>query len=233
MIQRRKSDSGIRIPDTKAEHIRLKKGRSFAISLGMAGQIVQFRISVKRTLPQVWRVLQLMENSSLRTLRLSICGVLGWIYSDDSKFLIGEELYGDPEFDAASDGWLDDSKVKLGNIIKKNPHFEFVCGFDSNWVCLVELEDLSNAKINYRYPYCTAGENLAPPEDCEDVASFELYKYIVSDPKSGEHRSLKQMHSIFYGKKPFNPLGFNREYANRGRLHSRRWSRTQKGPDPI
>lgn len=190
----------------------------------MASQIVQLAISVKGTSPEVWRVIQLMESSSLRNLRFSICTLMGWIYSDDSTFLAGDEIFGDPEFDYAENGWKDDSKVTLGKIIKKHPRFEFVCGLNKNWICTVEFENLTKAKIDYRYPYCIAGENLAPPEDCEDRTSFEIFKSIIISPKSEEYLRLKRMHTDYNGRKPFNALGFNRKFINQGKLHSRRWT---------
>lgn len=189
----------------------------------MAGQVVQFRISVNQTTPEVWRVVQVLEGSSLRTLKFSICEMLDWLDTENSKFLIGEEAFGDPESEFAERAWKDDSKVALRKIIKMKRRFEFVCGWNRLWKCTVEFEGLSKPKVDYRYPYCIAGEILAPSE-YEGSASYEIFKKRIAEVNSDEYWSRKQLHKATYGRKPFNPLGFNRKYTNMGKIQSRKWA---------
>ena len=69
------------------------------------------RIKFENRTAEGWRVIQDLEGSSLRTLKYSICETLDWLDSENSTFLIGAEVFCDPESEFADKGWTDDSKV--------------------------------------------------------------------------------------------------------------------------
>ncbi len=98
------------------------------IEVSMFQRVVQLKIILNSTNPEVWRRVQIMEGSSLRTLHYLIQDVFWWKGDHSYVFKIGEDEYSDTEFDTGQ-GWLDDSKFKVGKIIEAHPEFEFIYDF--------------------------------------------------------------------------------------------------------
>lgn len=83
----------------------------------MFQRVVQLKIILNNTNPEVWRRVQIMEGSSLRTLHYLIQDVFWWKGFHSYMFKIGDNEYSDIEFDTGQ-GWLDDSKFKVGKICR-------------------------------------------------------------------------------------------------------------------
>jgi hypothetical protein len=82
-------------------------------------QVVQLKITLENTSPEVWRSIQIFENSSLRTLHYAIQDIFWWKGYHSYLFKIGDDEYSDPDINLEFEGWLDDSKYKIGAITKK------------------------------------------------------------------------------------------------------------------
>jgi hypothetical protein len=145
----------------------------------MKSQAIQLKIILTGTNPIIWRRIHILANSSLRTLQYTIADVMEWKYMHLYIFLIGEDEYGDPDLDSEFEGWLDDSKMTVGRIVKNYQEFKFVYDFEDNWTHQVIFEDILDADINEQYPVCVSGENASPPEDCGGVHGFEEFKKSV------------------------------------------------------
>jgi hypothetical protein len=80
---------------------------------GTAPEVIQLRIELEGTKPLVWQRLQILANSSLKTLQYAINDVMEWHCSHLYVFEIGEDRYGDTELDLDFDDWIEDSKTPL------------------------------------------------------------------------------------------------------------------------
>ncbi len=138
------------------------------------------------------------------------------------KFNIGEDPYGDLEFDHEFEGWLDDSKMTVGRAIKINPKFEFIYDFGDWWSHLIEFEDRFEANVNEHYPVCVTGENAAPPEDCGGIAGFEEYKNSTPTVKFPKPKSVFDSIEILRREDVFDPTFFDIIAINEIRLGRRR-----------
>lgn len=187
----------------------------------MPTKAVQFKIILKGTTPVVWRRIQVLENSSLRTLQYAICDVMAWKYMHLYMFKIDAEQYGDPEYDYDLDGWLDDSKNTIKKIIKKNTEFEFIYDFGDYWEHQIVFEDVCDVKVDERYPVCLAGENAAPPDDCGGPHGFEEFKKAVANPKDGRHQEFTDWYKL-WDRRPFDSNFFDMEWVNDVKLGRRR-----------
>ena len=106
----------------------------------MLPRAVQLKISLDETDPSVWRRVLILENSSLRTLRYAIQDVFWWKGYHSYVFEIDGGEYSDPEIDAEFEGWLDDSKYKVGKIVEKHSEFKFIYDFGDWWAHRIEFE---------------------------------------------------------------------------------------------
>lgn len=187
-------------------------------------EAVQCRIELEGTTPLVWRRIHVLANSSLRTLQYAICDVMDWKGYHLYQFHIGDDQYGDPDCDREFDGWLDDSKMTIGRVAKKNSEFKFIYDFGDNWQHRVVIEDVFPVKSGERYPVCVAGENAAPPEDCGGVDGFEEFKRRTKSIKFRKPRNALDALKISCGEDGFDPTFFDLKLINQIKLKRRRVS---------
>lgn len=128
-----------------------------------------------------------MEGSSMRTLHYLIQDVFWWKGYHSYMFKAGEDEFSDPEFDHGQ-GWLDDSKVKVGKIAEKFPEFEFVYDFGDWWSHKIVFEGFVEVDPKEKYPVCIDGKNAAPPEDVGGPPGFEEFKSAIKDKKHERHQ---------------------------------------------
>lgn len=188
----------------------------------MKTQAVQLKIVLTGTNPQVWRRIHILSTSSLRTLQYAISDVMEWNYMHLYKFIIGEDEYGDPEFDYDFSGWLDDSKMTVGRIIKKNQQFEFIYDFGDNWSHQIIIEDIFDADSRERYPVCISGENASPPEDCGGIYGFEEFKMSTPIIKKRKPKNVLDSLDIMRTQSGFDPHFFDLIRINEIKLGRRR-----------
>lgn len=164
----------------------------------------------------------MLANSSLRSLQYAISDVIGWKSMHLYVFAIGEQRFGDPEYDYEFDGWLDDSKMTIGRVSRKFAEFEFIYDFGDEWCHRVTIEDVFPADLDEKYPVCVAGENSGPPEDCGGVAGFEAFKQSAKIIKRRKPRGMIEMLRNLDQSKGFDPTFFDLNSVNKLRLHRRR-----------
>lgn len=164
----------------------------------------------------------MLSNSSLRTLQYAICDVLEWKGTHLYQFQIGEELFGDPDCDLEFEGWLDDSKMSLGRVAKRNLEFEFIYDFGDQWQHRIILEDVFPADKKQRYPVCVGGENAGPPEDCGGVAGFEEFKSSTKIVKYRKSRNVLDSLTLLHDSDGFDPTFFDLKFVNEIKLKRRR-----------
>lgn len=150
---------------------------------------VQLKITLDQTEPKVWRKIQILEGASLRTLHYAIQDVFGWKGYHSYMFKIDGEEYSDPDLDCG-EGWLDDSKYKIGTVVEKHPTFEFVYDFGDWWSHQINFEGLVDADMDEKYPVCIGGKFSAPPEDCGGPHGYEEFKEAMNNKKHPRHEEL-------------------------------------------
>ncbi|MDZ4662952.1 MAG: plasmid pRiA4b ORF-3 family protein [Pseudomonadota bacterium] len=180
----------------------------------MLARAVQLKISLDDTNPSIWRRILILENSSLRTLRYAIQDVFWWKGYHSYLFEIDGKKYSDPEIDMEFEGWLDDSKYKVGKIVEKHSEFKFIYDFGDWWSHNITFEKFIDADLTEKYPVCVDGEYSAPPEDWGGPHGFEEFKKAVSNPKNKNHKEMVGWYSeTNYGRK-YNSKSFDLEFMN-------------------
>ncbi len=153
----------------------------------MFQRAVQLKIILQNTKPEIWRRVQIMEGSSLRTLHYLIQDVFWWKGYHSYMFKAGEDEFSDPEFDDGQ-GWFDDSKFKIGKVVEKFPEFEFIYDFGDWWSHKIIFESFVEVDPKEKYPVCIDGKNAAPPEDVGGPPGFEEFKTAIKDQKHERHQ---------------------------------------------
>ena len=119
----------------------------------MFQRVIQLKIILNNTNPEVWRRVQIMEGSSLRTLHYLIQDVFWWKGYHSYMFKIGEA----------------------------HPEFEFIYDFGDWWSHKVIFEGFLKADAEEKYPVCVGGKYAGPPEDVGGPPGFEEFKAAIED----------------------------------------------------
>lgn len=180
----------------------------------MLQRAIQLKIILDNTKPEVWRTVQIMQGSSLRTLHYLIQDIFWWKGYHSYLFKVGVDEYSDPEMDTEFEGWLDDSKAKVGKIVEKHPEFEFIYDFGDWWSHKVIFEGFVEASLSEKYPVCIDGKNAAPPEDVGGPPGFEEFKAAIKNKKHDRHQEFLDWYDGGYFQKEFKADWFDLQITN-------------------
>lgn len=179
----------------------------------MYQRAVQLKIILENTKPEVWRRVLIIEGSSLRTLHYLIQDVFWWKGYHSYMFKIGDDEFSDPEFDDGQ-GWLDDSKSKIGKVVEKFSEFNFIYDFGDWWSHKIIFEGFVEVDLKEKYPVCIDGKNAAPPEDVGGPPGFEEFKTAIKDKKHERHEEFLEWYDGGMFQKDFKANWFDLEITN-------------------
>ncbi|HTV85971.1 MAG TPA: plasmid pRiA4b ORF-3 family protein [Dyella sp.] len=171
--------------------------------------VLHLRIDLDRTMPLVWRRIEIPASSTFWDLHVAIQDAFGWLDYHAHEFEVGPITIGVPDEFADKDmapGWTVPLSVHFGRIRT----LTYLYDFGDDWHHTIHLEEVRDADGG-PYPRCLTGENATPPEDCGGVYGFEQLKEALTKPKSAKFREmrdwLKNNHAKVYW--PFDPLAFD------------------------
>ena len=148
----------------------------------------QLKISLNGAKPPIWRRLLIADSVSLDQFHDAIQIAMGWTDSHLHQFVAGGDCYGMPDADFDDLDMLDESRFKLGQIIKKEKDsiiYEY--DFGDGWEHKITLEKILPFDPKAILPNCVAGEGACPPEDVGGIWGYHEFLEALGDPKHPEH----------------------------------------------
>jgi hypothetical protein len=173
-------------------------------------KILQFKISLKRSNPKIWRRFQIENNLMFFDLHLVIQGVMGWTNTHLYQFVYEKNSYiGNPEmldyYDVSDDKitelsvFFDKSKMKI--------LYEY--DFGDDWVHELVLEKILDKNDIQQYPICLEGELACPIEDSGGIFGYYNLMEKYNNSKDDEHSD-----TVEWVGEDFNPEFFDIESVN-------------------
>lgn len=175
---------------------------------------MQFKITLQRTDPLVWRRIEVPRSYSFWDLHVAIQDSMGWLdcHLHDFQFRTGREpiRIGIPD-EEDPQGVLPGWRVKITDYFDKSGALAvYEYDFGDCWLHDVAFEELGDVEPGVKYPRCIGGEHACPPEDC---GSIDGYMELVRILKNPRHREYKSMVSWLRGHLkdywPFDPHAFD------------------------
>jgi len=166
--------------------------------------VYQFKITLKGSIPPIWRRIQVPENYSFWDLHVAIQDSMGWKDCHLHEFSItstvenGKEVCIGIPYEDNVDKVLKGWNVKIVTIFHLVGEAEYVYDFGDCWRHLVKLEKILPCEPGIKYPVCIDGERACPPEDSHGIDGYELLLEILNDPKHPQYKDMKE----WVGKKP-------------------------------
>lgn len=177
--------------------------------------IYQLKITLINSNPDIWRRILVSSEYNLPQLHDVIQIAMGWDNSHLHSFRIDGKLYQEKFDDGLDDQlepYLDETKFKIKQILKKNSEILYTYDFGDNWKHEIIVEDILQ-ESEFKPPFCVKSAGACPPEDCGGISSYYNSLEILSDPENPEYEEIKEwMEDRCYNRKR-SLKDINRELA--------------------
>ncbi|MBK7781000.1 MAG: plasmid pRiA4b ORF-3 family protein [Ardenticatenia bacterium] len=155
--------------------------------------IFQFKITLKRSKPPIWRRVLMSSAGSPADLHEVIQRSMGWYDVHLHEFDVGGLRVGvpDPDWD---DGEVEhEAKFPLRKVFgAPKTKVLYTYDFGDDWEHVVLLEAILPADPTCVLPRCIAGARARPPEDVGGIWGYEEAPASLKDPADPEHASWKE-----------------------------------------
>lgn len=171
--------------------------------------LYEIRVQLQEIEPPIWRILWVRPQTRLARLHKIIQTSMGWTNSHLHLFEIGDELYGEGDFDWEIDV-QDYYAVKLEDVFRKG-RTSFVYEYDmgDSWrhdiTLLGNVEAEPGVKIT-----CIGGARACPHEDCGGDSGYYQVLEALADPDHEDHEMMRE-----WAGKRYDPEVFDLEKVNR------------------
>jgi hypothetical protein len=170
---------------------------------------LQFKITLKRSDPKIWRRFHIDDSLTFYDLHLVIQNLMGWTNSHLYEFVYERNsTIGDPEL-LDRDDVADAKDVKLSAIFDKpKMQIQYEYDFGDSWNHELVLEKIADKNPEQIYPVCLAGELNCSPEDCGGIHGFYQNLEILKNKKHPEYHDTKEWMG------DYDPLDFDLQALN-------------------
>jgi len=150
-------------------------------------QIVQLKVTLKRSKPPIWRRLLVSEHTNLLELHKIIQESMGWENCHLHQFIIDRDYYSAP----GMDDWIqvnDEKNFFLADIISSGrKRFKYEYDFGDSWLHEIVIEKIIPADPKMKYPICVKAKRACPPEDVGGVWGYAIFLEALNDPDHEDH----------------------------------------------
>ncbi len=145
-------------------------------------KVYQFKITLEKIKPPIWRRIQALETNTFWDLHVAIQDAMGW--SDEHPHMFEMKRPGTktpvlirimPETDifARKGEVFDERKEKIRDwFVKVKQSATYIYDFGDEWKHTIRLEKILPREKDKKYPICIAGERACPPEDSGGVWGY-------------------------------------------------------------
>ena len=179
-----------------------------------APRTFQFKISLKRSRPLIWRRILVAAETPLDLLHLILQRTMGWSNVHLHDFLIGKEYYGDPAVDNVL-GFKNECDYSIGQLLKE-PGGKFVYEYDfgDDWEHEITFEKIVPNQARTPSPHCVGGARACPPEECGGIWSYYRLLKIIKDKKHPEYTTTRGWFGYDFDPEEFNLDAINKQLAD-------------------
>ena len=186
-------------------------------------QILQFKVTLARILPPVWRRVQIASETRLSGLHEILQTAFGWMDCHMHYFTINGQFYEEPDPED-DEKIVDESSVYVGSVAKPGDKFAYEYDPGDDWNHIVEYEQIVKHEKGAKYPRCVDGARAAPPDDCGGTDRyFDLLEALRNpSPKTAEF--VEWAHNRVgghYDPEHFDINAVNRQFRRLARAYTR------------
>jgi len=181
--------------------------------------VYQFKISLKRSKPLIWRRIQVPETYSFWDLHVAIQDAMGWYDCHLHEFQMVNPKTGEKANIGIPDEFYDreilpEWKQNISDYVSlENSAIDYEYDFGDGWKHKIQLEKILPREQGVTYPRCLKGKRACPPEDCGGVWGYEEFLEAIKDPDHPEHREkLAWLIGDWDDEEALGPVNFHPEH---------------------
>jgi hypothetical protein len=178
--------------------------------------VYQFKISLCKIEPTIWRRIQVPEKYSFWDLHVAIQDVMGWLdyhlhaFRFRPKHKKNKIEIGIPVDDFGTDAVIAGWEVPVRTYFTEPGQIiPYLYDFGDSWNHEILFEGILLKTKGEKYPKCLDGERACPPEDCGGISGYYRFISVLKGPKNNEYKeyvSWLKGHAINYF--PYDPDAF-------------------------
>lgn len=177
-------------------------------------KIIQLKIVLDETKPEIWRRIQVESNITFMELHHAIQIAMGWENCHLFEFKVNSYRisYDSEKLFEDDDAVIDANSVILESVLTESKEkFIYEYDFGDYWVHKITVEKLLPKDNSIKYPICIGGALACPHEDSGGVYGYYEKLEIIKNPEHPEYKEIRK----WLGAK-FNPEYFDIEKTNKG-----------------
>jgi hypothetical protein len=144
--------------------------------------------------PQIWREIELDQNTSLSDLHKILQTVMGWTNSHLHQFRKGNTYYTDTDFEEYTrEDVVDYKDFHISDLLKKkNDKMMYEYDFGDGWEHYIELLEVGAGEEGILYPRCVAGDKSCPAEDSGGILGYQEMLKILKNKGHADYDSIRE-----------------------------------------
>lgn len=198
-----------------ADWIPKRPNVTTTINMAASSDIIyQFKISLKRSKPPIWRRIQVPSTYSFFDMHAVIQNAMGWLGGHLHEFnmkhpVTGQKIHiGEPRAGFGPEVFSEDHAQIGQYFIAEKQKAIYLYDFGDGWYHDIVLEKILTSEVNVHYPRCIAGKRACPPEDCGGVDGYAELLYILANPEHQQYQDKKEWMEEM-GLEDFDPEKFD------------------------
>lgn len=164
-------------------------------------QVLQFKITLLDTKPEIWRRIQIAETATFWDLHVALQNVMGWEDCHVHMFTVfncdktTKDAHWRPIADIGvphefNPDVLPDWDIKVADYLDSDSKILYEYDFGDSWIHQIEFEGYFERITGQRYPQCLDGAMSCPPEDIGGIGGYYNFVEIMSNKKHPEYRDM-------------------------------------------
>lgn len=180
--------------------------------------ILQLRINLESTNPEIYRQVQVLESTSFFELHHIIQIAMGWTTSHMHEFIVNGYHIGTPGEGYKNSKFeteiLNDMELTLKLVgISAGDEFEYEYDFGDGWKHKITVEKVLEKDSATVYPLCIDGQLSCPSEDCGGIHGFYNMLAIIKNKTHPEYKETVQWLGKTYDPNKFEITTVNKKLS--------------------
>ena len=178
-------------------------------------KIYQFKITLEKIKPPIWRRIQVPETYTFWDLHVAIQDAMGWrdehlhmfeMKHPATKIRVSIKVFPERDIFAGKGEVFDERKEKIRDwFVNQGQSATHIYDFGDGWRHTIKLEKILPRERGKRYPVCIAGDRACPPEDSGGVWGYMRILEILRNPDHPEYDEISEWVGEDFDPERFNP----------------------------
>jgi hypothetical protein len=184
-------------------------------------RITRLRVTIDEIAPAVVRRVEVPADIRLDDLHFVLQIAIGWQNCHPFEMRIGDKAWGliDRE---ADDNPLPADGATLADIAALGTSFSYAYVYGDDWQHSVEIEDVTAAAADTKYPRLVHAQGRCPPADIGGPSGYETYLTALANPQHTHHEVMLDWDDPDFDPHVVDEAALRANLANLGKYLGRR-----------